>query len=47
MRTTKQRPDSEVKYLTIYDVNGNERYVEVEDVYLPGDAPEEQCSSPS
>lgn len=36
------RPDPDVKYLTIHDRYGNDVYVRVEDVYLPGDEPERQ-----
>lgn len=36
------RPDPDVKYVTIHAANGDEYYVKVQDVYLPGDAPEEQ-----
>lgn len=35
------RPEPDQTYITISDVNGTERYVLVEDVYLPGDKPGE------
>ena len=38
----EHRPDPDEDYKTVWDEGGNEHYVRVQNVYLPGDHPRER-----